>query len=40
MINRFICNDLVFPFTVKTIEKTFLTIKIIKTIVINILIGQ
>jgi len=40
MIDRFIYNSLVFPITIKTIEKTLLTIKIIKTIVINILNGQ
>ena len=40
MIDRFICNGLVFSIAITTIEKTFLTIKIIKTIVINILNGQ
>jgi len=30
MIDRFICNGLVFPVAITTIEKTFLTIKIDK----------
>jgi len=40
MIDRFIYNSLVFSVAMTTIEKTFLTIKIIKTVVINILNGQ
>jgi len=36
MIDRFIYNGLVFSAAITTIEKTFLTIKIIKTIVIDI----
>ena len=39
IIDKFICNGLVFSVTITTIEKTFLTIKIIKTIIINILNG-
>jgi len=40
MIDRFIYNGLVFSVAITSIEKSFLTIKIIKTTIINILNGQ
>jgi len=40
MIDRFICVGLAQPVSIIIIEKTFSTIKIINTIVIDILNGQ
>jgi len=39
MVDRFIWIGLELPVSIITIEKTFSTIKIIKTIVVNILNG-
>jgi len=40
VIDQFICIYLILSVSITVVEKTFLTIKIIKTIIINKLNGQ